>query len=88
MSIKGARVSKYVIGDDPPEASPSANPVEKLTNCPLQPMWVAVGASAAAADAETEQLPEDEGPVAVPFEGASGGVQATGVGSVIPRGPA
>jgi hypothetical protein len=34
---------------------------------------------------EIEELPEDEGPVVVPLEGASGGVQVTGVG-YIPRG--
>jgi hypothetical protein len=36
-----------------------------------------VGASNAAADAETDQLPEDEGPVVVPLEGASERAQVT-----------
>jgi hypothetical protein len=49
MSIDGAGLSEYVIGKDPPDAGPSTNPLETLTNCPLQPMGVAVGASAAAA---------------------------------------
>jgi hypothetical protein len=48
-----------------------------LTNCRLQPMGVAVGASAAEADAQTEQLPEDEGPVVVLLEGAGEGVHRT-----------
>jgi hypothetical protein len=33
-------------------------------------MGVVVGASAAASDTETEQLPKDKGPVALPLEGA------------------
>jgi hypothetical protein len=81
MSINGALVSEYIVGDDPrsSDAGPSTNPLDKLTNCPLQQMGVAVGASATAADAEIEQLPEDEGPVVVPLEGAGEGVQVTGV---------
>jgi hypothetical protein len=46
----------------------------------LQPMGCVVGVSAAATDSEAEQLPEDEGPVVVPLEGAGEGVQVTGVG--------
>jgi hypothetical protein len=76
MSISGARASEYVIGDYPPDAIPSTNPLEELTNYPLQPMGVAVGESAVAADAEIERLPGDEGPVVVPLEGAGEGVQA------------
>jgi hypothetical protein len=70
-------VSEYVVGDDlrSSDAGPSTDPLKKLTNCLLQPMEVAVGASATAADAETERLPEDEGPVVVPLEGAGEGVQ-------------
>jgi hypothetical protein len=56
----------------------STNPLEKLTNRQQPPRGVAVGASAAATDAEIEQLPGDEGPVVVPLEGAHGGVQVTG----------
>jgi hypothetical protein len=86
MSINGARVSENVIiGDDRPDAGPSPGPPIELTNCSLQPMEVAVGASAAAADADTGQLPEGEGPVVVPHEGAGEGVQATGVGGYMPR---
>jgi hypothetical protein len=55
--------------------------LEKLTNCPLQPMGVVVGASATAAHTDKQQLPENEVPVVVPLEGAGEGVQATGVGS-------
>jgi hypothetical protein len=70
MSIDGAGVSKYVIGDDPQSSDAGhTDPHEKLTNCPLEPMGVALGASAAAADAETEQLPGCEGLVVVPLEG-------------------
>jgi hypothetical protein len=78
MSLDGAGVSEYVVGHDSrsSDAGPSTNPHVKLTNCPLQPMGVIVGASAAAADAEIEQLPEDEGPVVVPLEGAGEGIQA------------
>jgi hypothetical protein len=86
MSTNGARVSEYVIGDDPSDACPSTNPLEKLSNRPLQPMGVAVGAPAAAADAGIEQLSEDEGTVVVPLEGAGRGLQVTGVGCDIPRG--
>jgi hypothetical protein len=49
MSINGARLSEYVIGEDALDAGPSTNPLVTLTNSPLQPMGVAVGASAAAA---------------------------------------
>jgi hypothetical protein len=49
MSINGARLSEYAIGEDPLDAGPSTNPLEMLISCPLQPMGVAVGASAAAA---------------------------------------
>jgi hypothetical protein len=71
MSIDGAGVSEYVVGDDPrsSDAGHSTDLLEKLTKCPLQPMGVAVGESATAADAETEQLPGDEGPVVLPLEG-------------------
>jgi hypothetical protein len=76
ISIDGAGVSEYVVGDDPwtSHAGPSTDPLEKLTKCPLQPMGVAVGASTAATDAETEQLHEFEGPVVVPLEGVGVGV--------------
>jgi hypothetical protein len=43
-------------------------------------MGAVISASAAAVDAETEQLPESEGPEVMPFEGACGGVQVTMVG--------
>jgi hypothetical protein len=58
-----------VVGDDPrsSDAGHSTDTLEKLTNCPLQPMGVAVGESAAAADAELEHLPGDEGPMVVPL---------------------
>jgi hypothetical protein len=46
-------------------------------------MGVVVGVSAAAADAETEQLPEDEDPVVVPLEGAGEGVQGIAVVGVV-----
>jgi hypothetical protein len=39
-----------------------------------------MGASAAAADSETEQLPEFEGPVVMPLEGLGEGVQVMGMG--------
>jgi hypothetical protein len=71
MSIDGTGVSEYVVGDGPlsSAAGPSTDPLENLTHCPLQPMGVVVGASADAADADKEQLPEDEDPVVVPFKG-------------------
>jgi hypothetical protein len=49
MSIDGAGVSEYVVGDDPwsSDAGSSTGLLEEFTNCPLQPMAVAVGASAA-----------------------------------------
>jgi hypothetical protein len=52
MSIDGAGVSGYVVGDNPrpSDVYPRTDPLEKLTNCLLQPMGVAVGASDASAD--------------------------------------
>jgi hypothetical protein len=60
MSRDEAGVSEYVVGDDPrpSDAGPSTDPLLKLTNRPLQPIGVAVDASAAAAGVEAEQLPE------------------------------
>jgi hypothetical protein len=76
MSIDEAGVSEYVVSNNPPssDAGPSIDLFEKLTNCPLQPMGVAVGAFAAEDDAETEQLPEHKRPVVVPlgWEGRCG----------------
>jgi hypothetical protein len=43
-------------------------------------MGVVVGVSATAADTKTEQLPEDEGLVVVPLEGAGEEAQVRGVG--------
>jgi hypothetical protein len=48
-------------------------------------MAVVVGASATAADSETEQLPEDEGPVVVRLEGADERLQVMGMGGDVKR---
>jgi hypothetical protein len=81
VRIYGAGVSEFVTGNDPrsSDADHTTNPLEKLTSCPLQPMGVVVGASATAADAGAEKLPEDEGPVVVPLGGPGWGVQEMGV---------
>jgi hypothetical protein len=54
---------------------------DKACRCPLQPMRVVVNASAAAAEAETEQLPEGEGLWWCPLKGRTREeVQVMGLG--------
>jgi hypothetical protein len=83
MNIDEAGVSAECVVDDhsrSSDAGPSPDPLEQLTYYLLQPTGVAVGASATAAAAEIEQLPEDEGPVVVALDGAGEGIKVTVVG--------
>jgi hypothetical protein len=78
-------VSVYGIDPTSSDAGPSIDPLEKPTKCPRQLMVVVV-VLAAAANAKTEQLPEDEDPVVVPLEAVGEGVQVTGMVGAVLRG--